>query len=47
MLLHLKAKTYSDRNILVNFFLKHFEVTKENSAEEVIENLRNLFNGEK
>jgi len=47
MLLHLKAKTYSDRSILVNFFLKHFEVTRGNSAEEVIENLRNLFNGEK
>ncbi len=45
MLLHIKTKTYSDKNILINLKLKHFRITKEDSADNVIDNLGNILEG--
>ena len=40
MLLNLKAKTYSSRNVLINFRIKSFFIEKDHTAEEIFEKLR-------
>ena len=46
MLLNLKAKTYSSRNVLINFKLSYFFVDKESSSDKVfnklVEDLKDL-----
>lgn len=39
MLLNLKAKTYSSRNVLINFKLSYFFLEKDSSADEVFNKL--------
>ena len=39
MLLNLKAKTYSNRNVLINFKLNHFFIENDSSSDEVFKKL--------
>ena len=39
MLLNLKAKTYSSRNVLINFKLDYFFIEKDSSSDEVFKKL--------
>ncbi len=39
MLLNLKAKTYSSRNVLINFKLEYFFIEKDSSSDEVFKRL--------
>jgi len=39
MLLNLKAKTYSSRNVLINFKLSYFFIEKDSSSDEVFNKL--------
>ena len=39
MLLNLKAKTYSNRNVLINFKLNHFFIESDSSSDEVFKKL--------
>jgi hypothetical protein len=45
MLLNLKAKTYSDRNVLINFKLGYFFIEGDSSAEQVFEKLKGIRGG--
>jgi len=45
MLLNLKAKTYSDRNVLITFKIDSFFIEKEHTAEEIFKRLRSMNGG--
>jgi hypothetical protein len=45
MLLNLKAKTYSDRNVLINFKIGHFFIERDSTADQVFEKLREMKGG--
>jgi len=42
MLLNLRAKTYSDRNVLINFKLGSFFIDKDSTADDVFNKLRQM-----